>query len=1231
MKDYSRFLKEIRSFIPKDRIYVDELRRLAWGTDAGFYRLIPKIVIRSMDEQEVSRIMKAASSEGISVTFRAAGTSLSGQAISDSVLVVAGKNWERYSYDPDSTEITLEPGLVGAEVNRILAKYGRHFGPDPASIGSCMVGGIVMNNASGMSCGIEFNSDRMLSSARLVFPDGTILDTGSSESRDAFMKVHPEIIEGISSLRDEVLEDKELSSRIEKKYSIKNVTGLNLLPFLRYSDPFEILAHLMVGSEGTLAFMSLVRMRTLPTKRFKASAMIYFPTIRAAAEGVVAMRRGKEIAGGQDGATRGGKEVLGGDGGLEGIAGSAGDNEVLRPTPPASGSAVDASGSTVAFGSAVDPGCAAPASDTTVVASGGTVVSGSTVHAGSTVDPARPLQINAAELLDRRSLASVHDPHLDPSLPDLTAVLTEVVGETREELLSRIEGVTRALEPFGVEVNFSEDPEVCARYWAIRSGIFPTVGGMRKEGTTCLIEDVAFHIQDLPEATSDLSALLDRHGYDDSCIYGHALAGNFHFIINQSFSEESEVRRYEAMIKDVAALVVGKYDGSLKAEHGTGRNMAPFVPYEWGDKAFSIMKRVKELIDPQGILNPGVIFNDDPDCFLKDFKPLPILRPENPSKGLNNDRNQHQGAGQDNTLNNIDHHQGTGQDNTLNAHNQHQSTGQAQGALNDEFYRQINKCIECGFCEVNCLSCGFTLSPRTRIVIRREISRLRALLADSGTTPQATTNSSTEMSRREAIERRIQELERDYRYLGEETCAADGLCSTSCPMGINVSELTHRIRQENIGSGAKALWTFAGSHYHSVKNGLRGVLGLANLGRNILGTKAMASLGRGLHSSLGLPLWTPSTPRPYRIPKMLPDALSNPGTISNPDAADSPTGNDISDNNFTDNKLTCNNHTDNNFQSRTPHKEGGDRPMVVYLPSCMNQMMGTAGTHDKNAVPSGSTAVSGGQTHHSAPTRLRPLAEEMVDLLHKAGYGVIFPKDMDNLCCGMLWETKGMPEIAEKKVMELEKALWVASEGGRYPILCDQSPCLHRLRAHLKSLQSKDSEGRSLSSSSIDSLRVFEPAEFIMTFLRDRLEFHRKSDPVAIHITCTMRLMKLTGVITALARLCSSEVIIPEGVGCCGFAGDKGMTHPELNAYALRKLRHAVNPDAVSGSSTTTGAPASSPSPSSPSSPVAVGYSNSRTCEIGLETNSGIPYVSIVYLVNSCTTRRYADSFIEQQ
>ena len=191
---HSIFLSEIRKFIPDDRILTDGLRRLAWGTDAGFYRLIPRIVIRSMDEREVSGILGAASRNKVPVTFRAAGTSLSGQSVSDSVLVVAGKNWEEYSISPDAGSITLEPGIVGARVNAILKPLGRKFGPDPASIGACMVGGIVMNNASGMSCGTHANSDKEMLSARMVLPDGTVLDTGDQASREAFRAGHPGFI-----------------------------------------------------------------------------------------------------------------------------------------------------------------------------------------------------------------------------------------------------------------------------------------------------------------------------------------------------------------------------------------------------------------------------------------------------------------------------------------------------------------------------------------------------------------------------------------------------------------------------------------------------------------------------------------------------------------------------------------------------------------------------------------------------------------------------------------------------------------------------------------------------------------------------------------------------------------------------------------------------------------------------------------------------------------------------
>ena len=506
------FLKEVRSILPKDRIYTDELYTLAWGADASEYKLQPQVVLRAKTQEEVSQVLALATRFGLPVTFRAAGTSLSGQAITDSILLVAGKHWEAWSFDPETRNITLQPGIVGSRVNQILARFGRRFGPDPASIGSCMVGGIVSNNASGMCCGTHANSDKMLVSACIILADGTVLDTASEPSREAFRRSHPEILEGIEALRKEVLADEALRARIGHKYSIKNVTGLNLRPLVAYEDPFEILAHLMVGSEGTLAFLSQVCMKTLPMAPYKASAMVYFPDIVTAAKAVVQLK---------------------------------------------------------------------------------------------------PLAVSAAELLDKRSLTSVQDPHLDPAVPDLTAVLTETQAETPEALQQQIDAITEALKPFGVQVRFSTDPAEVAQYWAIRSGIFPTVGGLRKEGTTCLIEDVAFHIEDLPEATADLSALLDRHGYTDSCIYGHALEGNFHFIINQAFETAEDIARYDAMIKDVVHLVVHKYDGSLKAEHGTGRNMASFVEEEWGAQAFGIMKRIKALLDPRGILNPGVIFNEE--------------------------------------------------------------------------------------------------------------------------------------------------------------------------------------------------------------------------------------------------------------------------------------------------------------------------------------------------------------------------------------------------------------------------------------------------------------------------------------------------------------------------------------------------------------------------------------------------------------------------------------------
>ncbi len=935
---HKKFVRRIAEFIPSERIYTDELRRFAWGTDAGFYRLTPQVVVRTKDEVEVSKLLALASELHLPVTFRAAGTSLSGQSISDSVLVVAGKNWERYSVGEGGETITLQPGVVGAEVNRILAPYGRKFGPDPASIKSAMVGGIVMNNASGMSCGVWANSDRVLLSARLIFSDGTLLDTADSASREAFAASHKGLLDEICAIRDEIRADKELAERIRRKYSIKCVTGLNLLPFVLFDDPFDIILHSVVGSEGTLCFVSEVTMRTLPLMPLHKTAMVYFRSIREACEAVVAIKS---------------------------------------------------------------------------------------------------LDVSAVELLDSRSLIAAGD----TTGEGLTALLIELEDAEQSALDEKVVRVEGELEKFNTVtgVHFTSDEKERAEYWAVRSGIFPMVGGLRREGTTCMIEDIAFHVEDLPQATEDLSALLDRCGYDDSCIYGHALEGNYHFIINQSLSTSEEVERYRRLIEAVAELVVDKYDGSLKAEHGTGRNMAPFVEREWGSKAYEMMRRVKRAFDGENLLNPGVIFNEDKECYLKNFKQLPILHPAD------------------------------------------DASEQVR-----EIYKQLNRCIECGFCEVNCVSCGYTLSSRTRMVLQREIARLEL----SGESPE-----------------RLAMLRKGYSHYGNDTCAGDGLCSKSCPMGINISHLTHELRRLEMGTLGNGVGSFVADHFAGVKGALRGVLAVADVAHAVLGSTAMSAIGKGLHKGLKMPLWTPSLPKNYR---------------------------------FEEGRVV-----------RSEHKD-----KVVYFPSCINQTMGT----------------------DRASRHLRPLVEEMMSLFDKAGYEVILPKAMESLCCGTIWESKGMPEVADRKIRELEEALWEASEQGKYDVVCDQSPCLYRMKEKIK------------------KMHLYDSAEFVWKRMRDRLEFKQGDTPIAIHLTCSTRKMGIEEAVIGLAKLCSSKVLLPEGVGCCGFAGDKGMTHPELNAYALRKLRAQIEANGIE-----------------------VGYSNSRTCEIGLSTNSGVPYRSIIYLVNEHT------------
>lgn len=936
--EYQNYVRAISTRIPDEHIFTDTLRRLAYGTDGGFYRLEPQVVVRVSNEKEMQLCLREASSRKLSVTFKAAGTSLSGQTISDSILLMANEGWEDYEVLDEGQKIRMQPGIIGAKVNRILAPYDRKFGPDPASINSAMVGGIIINNASGMNCGTHENAYKTIESARIIFADGTLLDTADTDSRESFRRTRPGFVDKIEEIRDQVCADKTFAARIRKKYSIKNTTGFSINPFVDYNDPFQIIINLMIGSEGALAFLSEVVMRSVPKYDCKASSMVYFPDIVTACRAVVALKKGP---------------------------------------------------------------------------------------------------VDGAELLDRLALKSVENKE---GIPDFikqfdettTAVLIETMASNKDVLAENILAIKAILAGFKTirPIEFTSDPSENEQLWNIRKGVFPAVGGMREIGTTCLIEDVAYHLETLPEATKELQDIVAEYGYSDAVIYGHALEGNFHFIFNQDFSDPKEVERYDAMMNAVINMTVDKYDGSLKAEHGTGRNMAPFVKKEWGEKGYNLMCEIKKLFDPDNILNPGVIINDDPKCYLKDFKPLPQCDP------------------------------------------------------------LIDKCIECGFCEVNCMSNHFSLSARQRIVIQREIMRLKK----SGENPQ-----------------RLAELEKDFVFQGDESCAGDGLCETSCPVSIDTGKYIKQIRAANRSSFGKKIGRFTGEHLDLVSSSASIALGMVGGMHHLLGTKNFGKICDTARSISGnrIPKWTPAMPIGASAPEETP------------------------------------------LNTQAEYK-------VVYFPSCIARSMGPA----KNDPVDDS------------------VTEVTIRVLKKAGYGIIFPKGMKNLCCGTPWESKGFAETADMKSRELEQALLVASAEGKYPVLCDTSPCLYRMRKVMDS-----------------RLKLYEPVEFIHSFLVSKLQFTPKNETVAIHPTCSTKKMGLSGLLQEVACLCANKVVLPPDVNCCGFAGDKGFHLPDLNAHGLRKAVPVIEQEGA-----------------------VAGYSNSRTCEIGCTSQIGIPYMSIMYLVDEVTT-----------
>jgi D-lactate dehydrogenase len=936
------FSTALREIVDGGQVLTRPIDLATYACDASMYRLEPLAVVRPRTIEQVQRLLAFCRRERVSMTFRTAGTSLSGQAVTDGVLVDLTRDWRQAEVLDQGRRIRVDPGVVGAAVNARLRPFGAKIGPDPASLEACMIGGILANNSSGMCCGVEKNAYHTLDSLVFVLPSGTVIDTATPSADEEFRRAEPALAAGLLELRNEIASQPELQARIRRKYLTKNTTGYSLNALIDFDRPVDIFSHLLVGSEGTLAFIASAVLRTVPDLPVRYTGLLLFPTIRDACAAIVPLREGGAAA----------LEVMD-RAAIRSVQGQPGIPSSLSRLPD------DAAGLLVEFQAA--------------------------------------------------------DPALRPSL--------------EEAARGALDGF-RLLEPAG----FTHVPAEQAAFWRVRQGMFPSVGAARRRGTTVLIEDVAFPVERLAEAVVDLRALLVRHRYDEAIVFGHAKDGNLHFVITQSFGREAEVDRYARLMDGLVELVAGRYDGALKAEHGTGRNMAPFVEAEWGAEAYAMMRRMKTLADPDGVLNPGVVINDDPRAHLAHLKALP--------------------------------------------------------EIDDE----VDRCIECGYCEHHCPSRELTMTPRGRIVVRREMQRLKETGGERA---------------------RLAEIAADYVYDAVDTCAADGLCAVSCPVGIDTGALTKRLRSDGHRRISRSVAAAMARNFGLVESAVRAGLRAGRVAEALVGPRALIGLTRACSAVLRRPTlqWLPPMPAPAG--------------------------------------------------RRRPVTNRGEA-RAVYFPSCVSRTMGR--------LP--------------GEPRDRSLIDTLVTLSGRAGHQLWVPDEVDGLCCGVPFSSKGYVEAHRIAVNRTIARFWHWSDEGRLPIVIDTSPCTHGLRTCRSAL---DADNRQR----LDRLTLLDSVEFAARTLLPALTIHRRRGRVVLHPVCSVVRMGLTEELERIARACANEVVVPVDAGCCGFAGDRGWLVPELSASATRREAKEVSAlTMVDGC-----------------------YSSSRTCEIGLSRSTGRAYRSHLYLL----------------
>ncbi len=563
---------ELEALLGADRVLARASDIVRYASDASPYRLLPQAVVMARGAEDVAKTLAYGRAKGVPVVFRGGGTSLNGQGQSDGILLDVRRHFGGVTVEGEGALARVKPGTLLGHANRVLAPHSRKLGPDPASTDIATVGGVVANNSGGMRCGTVHDSYSTVRSMTFVLPSGTTIDTGAPGAAERFAAEEPELAVGLTAIRDEIRADSELSERIRRKFAIKNTTGYRLCAFLDAEEPLEIFRRLLIGSEGTLAFVAEVVFETVPLPARTTTAWIHFPGIDAAI---------------------------------------------------------------------------APVRD--LVESGATAV-----------------ELMVAPALITAAWNMVGAPREWKELPPESAVLlVEFGAETDSELDAYVAGAEKIVASHETirPVGFSRDAEEIGLAWRVREGLHGLVGRLRLPGTALIVEDVCVPPERIAEGARDLQALLGEHGFLPG-VAGHASAGNLHFMLTPDFGKREDLERYESFMAKLVELVVDKYDGSLKAEHGTGINMAPYVEREWGQRATELMWRIKRLADPDGVLAPGVVLNHDLGAHLRNLKTMPEVEEESAST-----------------------------------------------------------CVECGFCEPVCPSRNLTTTPRQRIVLRREIAR----------------------------------------------------------------------------------------------------------------------------------------------------------------------------------------------------------------------------------------------------------------------------------------------------------------------------------------------------------------------------------------------------------------------------------------------------------------------------------------------------------------------------